>query len=315
MLHVTNGESVVQTWRETGLPGEIFSWDDVLHEGPIPADLPLEQLSDIRARFLADEWASSYEDIRAAFVSRDRKLREFPRHEEFCLWFEHDLYDQLQLIQILDLCRQMDQAAAQVSLICINEFPGVATFHGLGQLSANQLRSLWDTREPVGDEHYEAARLAWKAVRSPDPTAVADVLNENLTALPFLRPALRRYLQQFPSMENGLSRTEQFTLEVLAKASLDRAALFRAVNAREEAPFLGDLTFFSYLDNLQAGGLLLNADTYTLTDRGERVLAGELDWLTAHPYDRRFGGAHLRAPEPVWRWAETPGTLLPNRAR
>ncbi|HKB20032.1 MAG TPA: heavy metal-responsive transcriptional regulator, partial [Gaiellaceae bacterium] len=37
LLHVTNGESAGNTLRQTGLGGAVLPWQDVLHEGPVPA--------------------------------------------------------------------------------------------------------------------------------------------------------------------------------------------------------------------------------------------------------------------------------------
>ena len=42
MLHVTNGESV--SLDSTGLGGEILTWVDVLHEGPVPSGMGLDEL-------------------------------------------------------------------------------------------------------------------------------------------------------------------------------------------------------------------------------------------------------------------------------
>src|SRR5204862_7831741 len=53
LLHVTNGESAGNTLRQTALGGAVLSWQDVLHEGPVPA-LPRQELLRVRARFLAD---------------------------------------------------------------------------------------------------------------------------------------------------------------------------------------------------------------------------------------------------------------------
>ena len=41
MLHVTNGDSTAQIIDARGLAGTVLPWRDVLHEGPIPAELPL----------------------------------------------------------------------------------------------------------------------------------------------------------------------------------------------------------------------------------------------------------------------------------
>jgi len=49
LLHVTNGESAGNTLRQTGLGGAVLSWQDVLHEGPVPA-VPPAELRAVRAQ-------------------------------------------------------------------------------------------------------------------------------------------------------------------------------------------------------------------------------------------------------------------------
>jgi len=152
MLHITNGDSVGGTLRQTDLPGHILTWKDILHEGPTPEGLSLEQMSQVRAQFLADCALGSYEEMLADFLHRDRMLSQFAGHKEVILWFEHDLYDQLQLIQFLDWFSHHAHRATTISLICINTFPGITNFVGLGQLNATQLRSLYETRHPLTEK-------------------------------------------------------------------------------------------------------------------------------------------------------------------
>ena len=54
VLHVTNGTSV--SLGESGLGGEVLSWVDALHEGPVPAGLGPDELRRIRGPFLDGEW-------------------------------------------------------------------------------------------------------------------------------------------------------------------------------------------------------------------------------------------------------------------
>src|SRR5690242_13873940 len=102
MLHITNGDSVIYSFREGEIPGEYLAWSDSLHDGPVPLKASLEELSEIRAQALAGFGGGSYQEFRSSFAARDHSLGAFHRHEEAVLWFEHDLYDQLQLIQLLD---------------------------------------------------------------------------------------------------------------------------------------------------------------------------------------------------------------------
>src|ERR1041385_2361391 len=97
MLHITNGDSVVGTFRQVRFPGVYLPWRDVLHDGPVPQTETLSELSDVRAQALAAFGWGSYDKLRAEFAARDQALENFRKHEEVVLWFEHDLYDQLQL--------------------------------------------------------------------------------------------------------------------------------------------------------------------------------------------------------------------------
>ena len=184
--------------------------------------------------------------------ARDRALADAAAGGgEVVLWFEHDLYDQLQLLQLLD--RLADAARGRVSLVCIGAFPGVEPFYGLGQLSPAQLASLHPGRAPVADAQWALARAAWAAFRAPDPVEIERVLAGDTDALPFLRGALLRHLEQFPAADDGLSRTERQLLEAAAGGAAGPRELFLADQAREEAVFMGDTTLWSYVAGLAAG--------------------------------------------------------------
>jgi hypothetical protein len=68
--------------------------------------------------------------------------------------------------------------------------------------------------------------------------------------LPFLAFALRRHLEQFPSTANGLSRSEEQALEAISGGSNSPGETFAANQEREEAVFLSDAVFVSYLNDL-----------------------------------------------------------------
>src|SRR5262249_55542559 len=153
---------------------------------------------DVRAQALTGFGAGNYDEIRASFAARDRALEGFRKHEEVVLWFEHDLFDQLQLIQLLDWFAQQELGKVKLSLIQIDSYPGVKPFYGLGQLSGTQLARLFPTRRAVTSAHLAAAREAWQAFRSSDPAALLEQAQKNSPALPFLAAALQRFLEEYP---------------------------------------------------------------------------------------------------------------------
>jgi len=102
MLHVTNGDVAAARMREGGLTGTFLAWLDVLHEGPVPATESLARLTRIRASYLTQAGYGTELRIRDQLRARDAHLGCATEHDEVVLWFEHDLCDQLQLLQVLD---------------------------------------------------------------------------------------------------------------------------------------------------------------------------------------------------------------------
>lgn len=227
MLHITNGDCAGDTLKHAGLGGDVSTHADVLHEGPVPAGLSDEALHEVRSRFVAARGYCSYDHAVDCAVRWHASLERAAREDEVVLWFEHDLFDQLILIKLLDWLARHPHPA--LSLICIDHFPGVGPFFGLGQLSAEQLASLFPFRQLVTRAQLELGSHAWRAFRSSNPEDVQAVLAEDTSALPFLAAALRRHLEEFPSTDNGLTRTERQMLQVAERSPSTVVELFKAM--------------------------------------------------------------------------------------
>jgi hypothetical protein len=306
MLHVTNGDSAAITLRRTGVTGSVIAWRDILHEGPTPAGLALEGMSDVRARFLHSIGEGTFADLHAELGARDAAIRSA---RQIVLWFEHDLYDQLQLIQILATLAMQPETVSE--LISISSFAGVEPFHGLGQLSPTQLASLWPLRRRVNQAQLAVGARAWKAFCSPNPLALQNLITADTSALPFLRDAMVRHLEEFPSSPDGLPRTERQLLRAAAAGHHTFEAIFRANQDQETAPFMGDTVVRQRIDVLTNARVpLLTREPYRLTPAGERVLAGESDARQLNGIDRWLGGVHLQGRGPVWRWHQARGTVV-----
>ena len=110
-------------------------------------------------------------------------------YDELVLWFEHDLFDQLNLVQLLPWIRERLPSQATVSLICIGSFPGHPAFKGLGELSPGELAPLFGARARVSHAQYALAAQAWDALRASTPDALDSLRHDDTSVLPFLAPA------------------------------------------------------------------------------------------------------------------------------
>ncbi|HWI39375.1 MAG TPA: hypothetical protein VNU64_23200 [Burkholderiales bacterium] len=285
MLHITNGDLAAGVIRRVA-PGEVIPWRDVLHEGPVPAGLSLEELSTERAAFIADAGWGAHAGVLASFRDRDSRLKV--AQDETVLWFEHDLYDQLQLIQVLDWFAS--HPVARLSLICEAEY--------LGPMQPARAARLFEQRKPVTARQLDVAEAAWLAFRSPHPAPLLEVIAQDTSPLPFLRAALVRHLQEFPWTTDGLSRTERAILGALRDAPQELGTIFQ--RTREEPAFMGDAVLRWHLSRLGMEGWIRQRNgAWQLGGRGHRRL------------ERWLGGVRVQPSSP-WRWDEAAQTLSPT---
>jgi len=307
VLNITNGDSAVEIMQQAGIFGEFLPWRDVLHDGPAPDGLSLDKLSELRAKFISDRGWGSLEDIRASFVERDNILKSFKNYKKVILWFEHDLYDQLQIIQILDWFNQIKHETIELSIICVDQY--------LGMLSPEEMSNLHDYEETVTDKHLELSSKAWLAFRAKSPEKWHALLETDTSLLPFLEGAIIRQLEEYPNCSNGLSRSAKQVLEIVSKGESKAWKVFAKSQELEARVFMGDSSFWVILEDLLGSStplLKLSEDIdwtippkpdqeLAITLMGEAVLAGEKNWLELTEIDFWIGGVHL-TPKNLWCW-------------
>ena len=325
-LIITNGDVAAEKMREARINGEILCWRDVLHEGPVPETDTLEELSAIRADYLAFRGWGDADAIRDVFAERDAVMRALSQFSDVTLWFEHDLYDQLQLLQVLDVLASAPQLARRCNLIQAGSF--------IGTEQAQRLRMHLKLKQPLNETQLSLAQAAWSAFRSPSPERWAALLRYDTGALPFLRPAILRHLEEFPG-PNGLGRTETFILRSIQGGIVAVAELFAAFQEDEETPFMGDWSFFAIIDGLASGAAPfifgLKGGPYSpyfdqeqrqvyfgselrLSGLGVTTIDGKKDAIAFRRLDRWMGGVHL-SNDRCWRWDEATRTLAAPNGR
>jgi hypothetical protein len=295
-LHITNGDAVVYLFRKAGILGTHVGWRDSLNDGPLPAGLSLEETSALRARYLAARGYGNAIKLFHDFSKRDAQLRKAPEVDEIVLWFEHDLYDQLQILQVLTALEKLDLEPGRISTIQSDQY--------LGTMNADELAALLPRRRTATAAIFRSARRAWERVTSSSPADLHAAAMEDAIGLPHLRAAMQRFCEEYPWVRDGLSRSQRQALQAVAQGPATQGEVFVRAQAREEAHFLTETAFQAILADLrdpQAPLLEEEGGRFVLTALGRRVLAGDADWLERHVPDRWVGGVHLH-PGNLTRW-------------
>jgi hypothetical protein len=331
MLHIHNGDSTAGMARKAEISGDHIAWREALVCGPAPGRLAAEEFRRVRARYLSEAYGVDVDECETQLREQHEALARFAEHDEVVLWFEHDLFCQVHLIYLLNWFAQRELDKTQLSLICIDKFPGSEDFRGLGQLDETQLASLFPTRREVSTEQMHLGSLAWRAYSSADPADVKSLLASDTSALPCLREALFKHLERFPSVRNGLGRVEKTTLKLIANDLKEFKDVFPAFGKAEPTYGFGDAQIFAELKRLATAQhpLLtmsnghdadvmdspqLPATSFQLTEEGAAVLNGDEDFVRLNGIDLWLGGVRLEGNEAAWRWDEAEKNLVSERA-
>jgi hypothetical protein len=319
VLHVANGHATTGLIELAGLPGRTMVWCDPLHDGPVPGDISDDELIRMRAEHL--RWPGEALDDVVADLRAWRAAIRQQDYDELVLWYEHDLFDQLNLIQLLSGIGEW-QLHRPVSLVSIDSYPGHPDFKGIGELEPAGVASLFTQRARVGSNQIALASRAWQAFRAGDPRALEAFLSTDTTALLYLAAALQRHLEEFPGDRDGLSRTERTLMGHALDGPADLHRVFPRMHDSESAFFITDTGVFECAEALahaspplvslrinDAATRSLPKGEFALTQAGRDVLAGAADRVALCGIDRWLGGVHLNGRGPTWRWSRERGEL------
>lgn len=222
---------------------------------------------------------------------------------------------------MLNWFAQQSFANTELSLICINQYPGVYGYTGLTSLNSVQISSLFKKRSEVTLGQLNLGKNAWDVLTGDDPRKVQRFYTPDFSSLPFLKDALSRFLDDFPSQSNGLSRTQRLVMQ-LANSNISKPQHLRYLfNKKEDRPFWSMQNFWREVKAMMSCDhpLILTADYSPLfdddelidpnqfknkkifmTEIGHKVLRGKRDHLQLNGIDRWIGGVHLRDNN-IWR--------------
>ena len=251
MLHITSGDIAGENLANSGIPGEVFVWHDILYDGPRNPGWPDAKTLHARSVFLEQATGGGLNGDYILRTLKDQysKLAAAKDSDGIVLWFDACLFDQSMLTHILTC--MLHVGIRNVELLCVDTFPGIVPFNGLGQLRPSQLASLYDHRSPVTDAQFQFAQTVDKAFALQDLKLFNKFSKMNDAPLPWIPAAVRRWLQEQPDPSTGLGRLESLALEAIQGGCETPGEIFKAVAAADTPPqYWGDITLWAKINAL-----------------------------------------------------------------
>ncbi|QQS37374.1 MAG: DUF1835 domain-containing protein [Ignavibacteriales bacterium] len=244
-FHILNGDALKDIFPED-LPGEIIICRECLVDGSVEGDT-LDKLFAARAEFLnnADE-ETKHIDYFSYVVTEFEKIGSIPKDSEINLWFEDDLFCQVNMWFVFHL---LDEYGIDNSLFLVH--PSAGLQYGFAGMNKDELIQAFSRRQPVSPTDFSQLKHLWKNYQHNNVNELLRISTQLNKHYPFLLPAVKAHIELIPS-EGNPGRPKQTLLNISNELNTKHfGTIFREFCKRESIYGFGDLQVKRMLEELR----------------------------------------------------------------
>ncbi len=221
-------------------------WREVLVHGPLFYMIDSELFWDMRAQFIEKAFNSNLASYRRKVINEFKKLKKF-EGEEIVLWFEYDLFCQVNLVALLSYLMRAKKNTI-ISLVCVGDMPGYDKMVGLGEIGHEEYSALYNTRLRLEKKDLLLADRAWMSFCSMSTDQFKDLKSDKLI---YLEKAFEAAIDML-KREEGVSIIEKNILKLIAKNQFSKKELIKHLLEKDRIYGFGDLQYDYMLSEMKS---------------------------------------------------------------
>lgn len=300
-LHVLNGDATLEVFRKSGIPGDVVVCREMMCEGKATAAENVQAFLDDRSAHLHQEYGIDPNNYREGIMQELKKLENASEYDELVLWFEFDVFCQINLLFILYYLQQLDIKLPPVSLVSINHHPEVVNFKGFGVLLPHHYPPLFEQRVQLNEADWQLALDTWNAYTRDNPATVNDMRSRPAGHLQYLAEALQAQLERLPFTGDGLNAIQRFFLQHLRMGSSPWYNAYNRFWNELKIYGFGDFQLDMITQRMRDAGVIEGNEQMTITSLGREILNNEENYTAYAPrINHWLGGTPLH--NTPWRW-------------
>lgn len=269
-LHITNGDALTQLLQRSDFKGEIVTWREMLCEGRTTTDVGSESFWKQRFEFLNSRYRVTKKKFIDLTLKEYRNLCNYKQQQEIVLWFEDDLFCQVNMLAVMSWLLK-HRKGADIFLVKLQKKDRRGQFIPLSQLQPADLEKSYRKRTSLDPDDLEYADYIWQLYCEKNPLLLQKAIANPNEAFPHLSNAIKAHYQRFPSVKNGLNRQENKMLQLAHTANpADTDALVAAMLKEQDNYGYGDLQYQRMAKRLS--GLFASVQPVKLNNTGMDVL-------------------------------------------
>ncbi|UII75778.1 DUF1835 domain-containing protein [Flagellimonas sp. HMM57] len=292
LLHITNGDNFTLKLQTLKLKGDIITWREMLCEGKTLCSVGSESFWKTRFEFLNKNYKVSKSWFVEKTLKEYRSLCNHKQQDQIVLWFEYDLFCQINMLAVLSWLKT-HRRHAEISLVCSGKEDESGKLYGLNELSDEKLLQLYKNRTILSQDDIEFADYVWQLYCSDNPIRLENLVAHNNFQFEYLSSALKTHLKRFPTIKNGLNELENriLTLSEEQKPESKKALLNQLISNQGYYGF-GDTQYERIIGSLKP--LFNSFNPVKLTKKGREVLNNQTNYYSQIRDNQLYLGGSLK---------------------
>jgi len=289
-LHITNGDILTNKLSTLKLEGDIITWREMLCEGKTETNVGSESFWKTRFEFLNKNYKVSKSWFIDKTLKEYRTLCNHKQEDRIVLWFGFDLFDQVNMLAVISWLKT-HRPYAEISLVSSEEEENSLNILGLGDLTDEQLRQLYNNRTLLTQDDIEYADYVWQLYCSDNPIRLENLKDFDSFQFSHLSGAIEAHLLRYPTIRNGLNEVENNILRLARSAKpKTKIELLNTVLRNQGRYGFGDTQYERVITKLKP--LFTNFNPVKLSKKGIEILEGKTSYYSCiQENDAYLGGA------------------------
>jgi len=244
MLHLLNGDALKERFPFPADPN-VLVFRESLVDGPAP-DLVFPGFYDRRAAFLEREYAIPKETYFRETVPEIERIRKAEQVGEFVLWFEQDLFCQVNLWCVSALLNARPEAGNLSLVLPFDNTP--YAFSGMG---TEALENAFEDRHYLSRQERSDLAALWSAYQQGNTGEMKRLSRQFEGSLAFMADTVDAHLDRLPLDDPG-SRPMRALVRLKGELGNHFGRVFQAFSRVEAIYGFGDLQVKRMWDALEA---------------------------------------------------------------
>jgi len=252
-LHIVNGDSTAHILSKSSINGDVVVWREMLCEGPVFNDVGTDQFWKIRYEFYENEFGIKKLDYFDKSIKEIVKLEDLEGYKEVVLWFEYDLFCQVNLMALCFYLINSYRKDIRYFLICTGKDENKKELQSLADYSPESFDKLYRNKIKLNKNDLHFASACWRVFVKNDLKELQNYSFDINAKFQYLDAAMLQHLKRFPD-NNGCNQIENRILEIIHSSEVDEDKIIKKLliwQKKETIYGFSDLQYTLYLKKLE----------------------------------------------------------------